>query len=164
MAGRTHRETTLIGWGFIAAQFALLAVMVFLPRGVDYTPGPAARIVGAVAMGTGIAIGLWAALYLRRGLTPTPVPNGATDLVTKGPYRFARHPMYSAVVLLMAGIALRSGSWAVWAAFVGLVVLFHVKSRWEEARLRETFPGYERYLATTGRFGPLPGLAQRTDA
>jgi len=105
-------------------------------------------------MSAGVAIGLWSALYLGRGLTPSPLPNGSTDLVTRGPYRFVRHPIYTAVILLGIGMAIRSGSWIVTVALVGLVVLFSVKSRWEEMHLADTFPGYEQYTTATGRFVP----------
>ncbi len=51
-------------------------------------------------------------------------------------------------------MTIRSGSWIVTVAFVALVALFTVKSRWEELHLADTFPGYERYMASTGRFVP----------
>jgi protein-S-isoprenylcysteine O-methyltransferase Ste14 len=58
------------------------------------------------------------------------------------------------VILLGIGMTIRSGSWIVAIAFVALVVLFAVKSRWEELHLADTFPGYERYMVSTGRFVP----------
>jgi protein-S-isoprenylcysteine O-methyltransferase Ste14 len=61
------------------------------------------------------------------------------------------------VILLGIGIAIRSGSWIVTVALVGLILLFAVKSRWEEMHLADTFPGYERYMGTTGRFLPTSG-------
>ena len=105
-------------------------------------------------MVTGAAVGLWSAAFLGRGLTPTPVPNGATELVTRGPYRFVRHPMYVAVVLFMGGVAVRSGSWFSVPLFFGLIALFHVKARWEEEQLDEVFRGYNAYKGRTPRFVP----------
>ena len=148
------RRDTVVAWGFVAIQFALLAVMVFYPRDTAWFPTNLMRTVGMGFMAAGVGLGLWAAVYLGRGLTASPLPNGSTDLVMRGPYRFVRHPMYTSVILLGIGMTIRSGSWIVAIAFVALVVLFAVKSRWEELHLADTFPGYERYMTSTGRFVP----------
>ena len=148
------KRDTVIAWIFVAIQFALLAVMVFYPRDVAWIPTSLMRTVGMGFMAVGVGMGLWAAVYLGRGLTASPLPNGSTDLVMRGPYRFIRHPMYTSVILLGIGMTIRSGSWIVAVAFVALVALFAVKSRWEELHLADTFPGYERYMASTGRFVP----------
>jgi protein-S-isoprenylcysteine O-methyltransferase Ste14 len=154
---RRTRSATIVAWSFVAAQFALIGLMVFAPRDQGFDLGAAGQISGIGLMVAGGALGLWSAVYLGRGLTPSPLPNGSVDLVVAGPYRWARHPMYVAVMLFMAGVAIRSGSWMVVAAFGGLVALFSVKARWEEAHLRDTFPGYERYVGKTRRFLPIPG-------
>ena len=152
------RRDTAVAWGFVAIQFALLAVMVFYPRDAAWVPTDLMRSVGLAFMGAGVVIGLWSALYLGRGLTPSPLPNGSANLVTHGPYRFVRHPIYTSVMLLGIGMAIRSGSLVVSIALVGLVTLFAIKSRWEEMHLSDTFPGYERYMGVTGRF--IPRLAR----
>lgn len=151
------RRDSTIAWLFVAIQFALLAVMVFYPRDQAWIPTDLMTSIGLIFMAAGVAIGLWSAAYLGRGLTPSPLPNGSTDLVMRGPYRFVRHPMYTSVILLGLGMAIRSGSWIVTLAFAALVILFAVKSRWEELHLADTFPGYEGYVASTGRFVPRPG-------
>jgi protein-S-isoprenylcysteine O-methyltransferase Ste14 len=148
------RRDTAVAWLFVAIQFALLAVMVFYPRDAAWIPTDLMRTIGLAFMVAGIGLGLWAAVYLGRGLTPSPLPNGTIGLVTRGPYRFVRHPMYTSVILLGIGMTIRSGSWVVLFAFVALVLLFAVKSRWEEVHLADTFPGYEGYMTSTGRFVP----------
>ena len=152
-----QRDKT-VAWLFVAVQFALLAMMVFYPRDQAWIPTELMRTIGLVFMASGVGVGLWSAVYLGRGLTPSPLPNGSTDLVTRGPYRFIRHPMYTSVILLGIGMAVRSGSWIVTLALVALVALFAVKSRWEELHLADTFPGYEWYITSTGRF--IPRLAR----
>lgn len=141
-----------VAWLFVAAQFALIGLMVFAPRASGFNGGGVGRAIGLALMTIGAAFGLWASIYLGRGLTPSPLPNGASRLVVAGPYGWMRHPMYMAVMLFMAGVAIRSGSWLVLASFIALVALFNVKSRWEEAQLRDAFPGYERYAESTPRF------------
>jgi len=154
----THkRRDVVVAWLFVGIQFVFLGVMVLFPRDTAWIPSELMRIGGAVAMAAIVILGLWGALYLGRGLTPLPLPNGGTTLVTTGPYTLVRHPIYAAVMLLGVGITIRAGSWIVAIAFVALVVLFHVKSRWEETHLVDAFPGYDRYVEETGRFLPAFG-------
>ncbi len=142
-------------WLFVVAQMALIAAVVVAP-GNQWDAPRASRYASWVMVGIAAVLGLWAACWLGRGLTPLPLPNGKVDLVTGGPYRWVRHPMYSAVMLGMAGIALRSGSWWSCAAAVSLVGLLAAKARWEERHLAAAFPGYPEYRKRTGRF--LPGV------
>jgi protein-S-isoprenylcysteine O-methyltransferase Ste14 len=158
MTPAKESRTKLKGWLFVTAQVVLLVLMVFGPRDGWYTPTGWMRSLGLGLMVAGTIVGVSSSVFLRRGLTPTPVPNGATDLVTRGPYRYVRHPIYVAVMLFMIGVALRSGSLLVWVALVLLIILFTVKARWEEARLMETFRGYSVYAERTGRFLPRLGI------
>ena len=112
-------------------QFGLIAGIVLAPRGSAWTVTTALQVVGWILVGLGIALGLWAAVFLGRGLTPLPLPNGVVGLVTSGPYRWVRHPMYTAVMLVTAGVAVRSGSWLIVTLTALLAALFRVKSAWE---------------------------------
>ena len=140
----------------MAIQADLLAVMVLAPRGVHWSLAPVVNAAGRIMEVLGVMVGLWAASVLGAGLTASPLPNGRVGLVSRGPYRWVRHPMYTAVMVFMAGVAVLSGSWPVPSALVILVALFNVKARWEEARLAEAFPGYADYRAVTNRFMPCP--------
>ena len=153
------RRDQAIAWSFVAVQAILLFAIVLLPRDTGWVPSDLARTVANGLFLAGIALGAWAFLYLGRGLTPSPLPNGAGKLVIKGPYAIARHPIYTGVILLSLGITIRSGSFLVIGATGALVVLFAVKARWEEKHLASTFPGYLDYMAHTGRFVPYVGLA-----
>jgi protein-S-isoprenylcysteine O-methyltransferase Ste14 len=153
-----HRDQA-IAWSFVAVQALLLLAIVILPRNTGWIPSDLARTAANVLFIAGVALIVWAFLYLGRGLTPSPLPNGAGKLVVKGPYAIARHPIYTGVILLSIGITIRSGSFLVIAATFALIVLFAVKARWEEKHLASTFPGYADYMTGTGRFVPYVGLA-----
>lgn len=145
-----------IAWTLVALQVVLLVVMVLASGADHWTLVPLAGAVGRILQVLGAVVGVWAALALGAGLTPSPLPNGRTGLVHRGPYRWVRHPMYTAVMMFMAGVAIRSGSWLVLAAFVMLISLFNIKARWEEERLVEAFPEYADYRVATSRFVPSP--------
>ena len=65
-----------------------------------------------------------------------------------------RHPIYTGVLTIVAGIVLRSASYVHALIGVGTVLFFIVKSSWEEAQLRDAYPGYSDYAARTPRFLP----------
>lgn len=159
MAGSVSTGHRRIAWTLVAIQAVLLAVMVLAPRGVHWPVAPVVNAAGRSMEVLGVMVGLWAASVLGAGLTASPLPNGRIGLVSRGPYRWMRHPMYTAVMMFMAGVAILSGSWLVPAALVMLIALFNVKARWEEQRLAEAFPGYADYRAATNRFMPCPGRA-----
>jgi protein-S-isoprenylcysteine O-methyltransferase Ste14 len=77
----------------------------------------------------------------------------ARKLVTSGPYAFARHPLYAAEMLSIAGTAiLYQQPWAALLA-VGVLVLLTIRSHFEEQVLREAYPEYSAYRARVKRFG-----------
>ena len=142
------------GWAFVAMQAILLAALVLLPGRNDFDLPEALRVVADVTFWAGVSLGLVAAVSLGRALTATPVPNASGELRTGGVYRFARHPIYSGVILIVVAIAAGSGSWWKVALGAGTIAFFVMKTRWEEQRLRERFDAYDAYAATTGRFFP----------
>jgi len=145
-----------IGWLLVAAQAALILVLVLLPSG-DAWPTPTwLEVTGLVIGGLGAVWALVAALRLGERLTPTPVPRDGGQLRTDGPYAHVRHPIYTGVLLIVVGITLRSGSALVLVLGVATVGFFHAKARFEEGLLAERFPEYRSYAARTPRFLPAP--------
>ncbi len=149
-----NRQTT--GWMFVAAQVALLLLIVIAPSGDDWaTPGWLTGLGWIISI-IGVGIALAASVRLGSALTPTPVPSTRGELATQGMYTYVRHPIYTGVLAIVLGIVVRSGSIA--TAIIGLVLLafFTVKARWEEQQLRAHYPGYEEYATMTPRFVPRP--------
>jgi Phospholipid methyltransferase len=78
-------------------------------------------------------------------------------LVTGGPYRFCRNPMYLGHLIFLAGIALSLDSWLAAAVFVFHAAWFDRRVRDDEARLSALFGDpYRAYLARVKRW--IPGL------
>lgn len=78
-------------------------------------------------------------------------------VITSGPYRLVRHPMYVAMILMYVSTALILGS--VWALGLGsvLAVLIVWRTAREDQMLRQELPGYQEYAAIT-RYRLLPGV------
>jgi protein-S-isoprenylcysteine O-methyltransferase Ste14 len=112
-------------------------------------------------MGIGIAIvGFallqWAQNSLGKNWSDTPRMIKEQALVTSGPYRWIRHPIYSAFLLILGSTALISANWLVGLPWVA-TTLIEVASRikFEEALMIEFFGDrYRDYMKKTGRFAP----------
>ena len=103
----------------------------------------------------GVLLGLWAIA----AIGPTrvaimPDVKAKTQLVTAGPYRFVRHPMYTSLLLFGGGFVFSPFHW--WKVGVWFVLLFVLvgKSFIEERKLNEQFSEYPDYSKRTFRFVP----------
>ncbi len=149
----THQKSN----AFAAAQFVLIAMFAAL---YFFAPGPLLlrRLPVICDLLCVVGLVLMAAAYmsLREMLQVGPEPRADGRLVTGGPYRRLRHPIYSGIVLIAIGLFLREP--AAWIAVATAVVIAFliVKSRFEEKLLLERYLGYREYMKQT--WGLLPGL------
>lgn len=135
----------------MGAQFALLGAIALAPGGAIVLDGAALDGVGIAALAAGVALVGWAAWALGRGLTPLPAPRPGGALVTHGPYRLTRHPMYVGVALGASGLGVIRGGILTLGLVAALAAVLLIKSRHEEAFLRCAYPGYERYAGRRRR-------------
>ncbi|MES2523024.1 MAG: isoprenylcysteine carboxylmethyltransferase family protein [Gemmatimonadota bacterium] len=112
--------------------------------------------LGGGILAAGLALHVWSTLTLARGewrQTPT-----STVLVTDGPFRYVRHPIYLAGILLVLGVRLLYPSWQVIDLVLplGLLAYFHLAVvRVEEPELRRRFgASYDAYCARVPRWLP----------
>jgi protein-S-isoprenylcysteine O-methyltransferase Ste14 len=100
----------------------------------------------------------WQMSSLGRNLTDTVVTRANATLVTHGPYRWVRHPLYTISVLLVVSFALLAASWFIAAAWVVGFSILVSRTRIEEQKLIERFGDeYRQYMRRTGRFLPRLG-------
>lgn len=83
---------------------------------------PVVEAVGAIVAGAGLALAAWAMSTFILAGTPIIPNRPATTLVTHGPYRFSRNPMYTSLTLLYIGLALATVTW--WALPLLPLVLY----------------------------------------
>jgi len=145
-----------IGWAFVVAQVMLLLLIIAAPSREDWDTPSWLTGLGWMVSIAGVGIAIAASLRLGTALTPTPVPAVRGELATHGLYRYMRHPIYSGVLAIVAGIVIRSGSYLSAAIGLALLGFFTIKARWEEQQLLGHYPGYAQYAATTPRFVPIP--------
>ena len=142
-----------LGAALVAAQGALMGMLavVAAPQFLHGQAAVAAWLLG----GAGAGLGLWALAHNRPGnfnIRPLPLEGG--HLVHTGPYRWIRHPMYSAVMLCAGACAWAAASWWGWAAAAALVAVLATKAHFEERWMLLRHPGYAAYRQGTRRFLP----------
>ena len=108
-----------------------------------------------IAMCAGITLIVWAVAKIRfYNLRIEPEPSKESRLITSGPFRLIRHPMYSGGMLI--GVAWVWNDFSLLRLFM-LVILFVdflVKLHYEERLLTERFPEYAEYMKRTKRLVP----------
>ena len=134
----------------VAIQFGLI-LLLLLPLPIAIPSSPAALILLAI----GILLGIWALSYNRIGnFNVRPEPKIGARLVTSGPYRFIRHPMYTSVLFTMAPWAFFSDDPSKMVYWLLLLTVLWIKSSFEEKMLTQQYSEYADYIQTTGRFLP----------
>jgi len=108
-------------------------------------------------LGIGLSgfLAFWAIAVMKLGnfnVVPYPVVNG--NLVTAGPYRVIRHPMYTSIFIF--ALALLAGQFNYYKLIISMVLVADlvVKMIFEEGLLCEHYPGYKSYMQTTKRVIP----------
>lgn len=138
----------------------LLGSMAFLAgaRGFDFARValPDIARLGGVSLGAGgLALFAWMFHHLGTNVTSTAMPRREATLVTSGPYRWVRHPMYTAALLMGIAAALLTANLVVAIGGFAMFGLLAARSRLEERRLEEKFgAAYRAYQRRTGRFLP----------
>lgn len=110
----------------------------------------------------GILLGLacaslvyWLFSSLGSGITPTSVTRTGHMLVTRGPYRWIRHPLYTAGSTLFIAFGLMADNWFIGLLGILAFILMAIRTPKEEANLIEKFGDeYRQYMKRTGRFLP----------
>lgn len=150
-----------IATGIIAVAFA--GWFVFIPTDVfrlQLLPAPTlvVSVFGAALAAVGFAIML-TALY--QNAFATPVVRDQSErghtLVDSGLYGRVRHPLYTGLILWLAGLALWLESYAALIALPVVVASLLVRIHVEEKTLRETLPGYAEYMERV-RSRLIPGI------
>lgn len=119
------------------------------------------RMLGAFFVALAILGCVWVFRHLGLNITDTVATRRKHTLVTTGPYRWVRHPLYLGGAVGFFGHSLLTASWFIAAAALAALGLLVLRTRIEEEKLIERFGDeYRRYADRTGQY--LPRLWRRT--
>jgi protein-S-isoprenylcysteine O-methyltransferase Ste14 len=153
-------------WHFIALRglfgLPLVAATVSYVLDLPWAPWAAVRLPAALRWtGAGVSLAAVALITLAHrtldgSFSPTIRLRRHHRLVTAGPYRLVRHPMYAAYLLLFLGAFLLSANWVIGAGGAGVILtLMTLRLPREEQRLAARFgDAWRSYREATGAFLP----------
>ena len=133
-----------------------LAVQAILPDVLPLTSDPLGlRMAGAFIYSAGLLIAIRGRTELGRNWSDIEAATilSGQRVVSGGPYRLIRHPIYVGDLLLLLGFELALNSWLV----LGVLLLAPIVLRQavqEEKKLSKSLPGYRAYCEGTKRFIP----------
>jgi protein-S-isoprenylcysteine O-methyltransferase Ste14 len=103
--------------------------------------------VGLTLFAAGLAFAVWARVHIGRNWGTPMTEKDEPELVTSGPYRFVRHPIYTGIIVAGFGTALAFGwFWLVLVALSGAYFVYSatVEEKFLTEQFPEAYPAYKR--------------------
>ncbi len=165
MEERSHRAQNVKGWDqVIMSIYSVCLLGLLIVAGLDAgrfrwsVMPPVLQAVGVVLLVFAGAV-IWRVTSVNYYLSRYAriQDDRGQRVVTEGPYRVVRHPMYAMLIPFMLGIAFVLGSW--WAMIPAVVIggLFVLRTALEDKMLQKELPGYSEY-ARKVRYRLIPGI------
>jgi protein-S-isoprenylcysteine O-methyltransferase Ste14 len=140
---------------FVVTYFVGVAVQRFAPLTIDSTSlAGAARFAGLGLVAAGLLL-ILSSVGIFLSTRTTIIPFGtAAHLVSSGPFRFTRNPMYLGLALIYVGVAgILFEPWPLALLPLPLLVMDRIVIPFEEARLQAVFgDAFETYCARVRRW------------
>lgn len=160
--GTAWREEGLpVAVGLRASGLALvlaLAAYVLNPRWMGWSSWDLPswlRWSGAGLGAASLPLAHWVFVSIGENITPTVTTRKDHELVTHGPYRRVRHPLYSVGTTFFVSLSVVAANWFMGLASVAVLAMLLVRLPREEAKLVERFGDeYRAYAQRTGRLLP----------
>lgn len=131
----------------VIAVFVILLVHAGAFKGHGLNTDPTRAGPGLVLFAVGLGFAIWARVNIGRNWGTPMTQKNEPELVTSGPYRLVRHPIYSGILIAGAGTAVAL-SW-VWLIAVGLAGMYFlysatVEERYLTEQFHDAYPAYKR--------------------
>ena len=138
----------------------MLSVVAYLvnPRWMRWSsldlPAPL-RWSGAGLGAVSLALTLWIFRTIGKNITSTVETREEHELVTGGPYRWVRHPLYTVGTSFFVSLGIVAANWFMGLASLSVLVMLLIRLPKEEEKLIERFGDeYRAYIERTGRLLP----------
>lgn len=133
----------------VTLQFTLIGLLLLSTAGFTISA------IALILLTASVLLVAWSIFAMRQSkLRISPVPADKAILITSGPYRFIRHPMYTAVLVGAAGLLCGYFNWIRLGMAITLALVLIIKLFWEEKMLAEKFSDYTAYKINTWHLFP----------
>lgn len=130
-------------------QYLLLLLFVV------FTPIVAKGILLQIIEFMGIGLGFWAIVeMLKSKLRISPIPDKNSILISSGPYKVIRHPMYSAIILTFLPLSISHPDLITISIFIATTISLYFKLNFEESLLKLHFQNWDEYSIKTKKIIP----------
>lgn len=121
--------------------------------------------LGVIVLAGGLGFTVWARMHLADNWSGNVTLKHGHELIRSGPYRIARHPIYTGLLLATVGNAVAVAQWRGVVAFVFFASAFLLKLKREERFLSEMFgEDYERYRSEVGALISVPKISSKSES
>jgi protein-S-isoprenylcysteine O-methyltransferase Ste14 len=144
---------------FITYEVITFILIIAYPSSTDWATFEMPlwlSIIGVIIGVMSLFLFVWVHLSLGKFFTYKIQIVKNQELIRKGPYKYVRHPMYSAFILLHISVILITYNWFIastWSFGLFVVLIFRIKKE-EELLLEKFGERYSAYMKETGRFLP----------
>ncbi len=159
---RKEGDFTMIAlrFGGILVWLSIIAYMIYPPL-ISWASIQLPDWIRWIGIGLGmiaVLLLIWMFRSLGMNITDSVAIRKSHSLVTHGPYRWIRHPLYTFGALLFLSVSLIAGSWLILVFSIPTFGILLRRTRIEESALLARFGDeYRRYSERTGRFLPRLG-------
>jgi protein-S-isoprenylcysteine O-methyltransferase Ste14 len=134
-----------IGVTIVSFAFAYVGVELDLLMGIERFHFPLTTVLGLLLLSAGFLLRVWATFHFYQRQMKVIVLSAQQELITDGPYRFSRNPLYlGGNIFMFYGAALLLGTPSGLVVFTVLIPVADFMIRREERQLEEKFG--ERWL------------------
>lgn len=138
-----------MGYLYTTLQFILLGLILLTPPVIPVSYFALSLLIISVIAG------LWAIWTFRHTkINVFPYLLAGARLIQRGPYRYVRHPMYTAVLLFSLAYFSENPNWLFFLYFIALLAVIILKIKFEERRLKSRFDDYQTVFYKTYRLLP----------
>jgi len=138
----------------VTLQFALLgglALSSHFSTNTTYFPATTFLMI------FGFIVLILAYFALRPSLRISPIPKSGAEFISRGIYKYVRHPMYLGLLSIGMALAANASSAIGWILYLMLMVTLNVKANFEDRLLREIHPESFHYQIHTSKILPCLG-------
>jgi protein-S-isoprenylcysteine O-methyltransferase Ste14 len=139
--------TRFAGVRVAAVLIVLLLLRLRVLKGHTVTHDPWLQGIGLAIFLLGLALAVWARVYLGRNWGMPMTEKDDPELVTTGPYSIIRHPIYSGIILAMVGTTVAvSVYWLIAVVLLGAYFIYSafMEERYMAGIFPDTYPRYKQ--------------------